>query len=181
MKLLDAREILEGFPEGDRAPFLEAAVKKADGRVREMGRRIRNVSGKIAKEPDETHMPYKCFMEVFMDPELAGRIRHRDALKRLKTSLQGDDRHEQFSKLIDRAKQADIIEVAEALGLEVRRQGRNFVCRCPFHDEKTPSFTVYPDQGRYHCYGCGAHGDTLDLYQEIRGVAFKTAVRELSK
>ncbi len=51
---------------------------------------------------------------------------------------------------------------------------------CPFHQEKTPSFYVYTDEQYYHCYGCGQHGDVLNLIQEKEGIEFKDTIRTLA-
>ena len=61
--------------------------------------------------------------------------------------------------LVDRA------DVAEVVGerVQLRRRGGNFFGLCPFHTEKTPSFSVNPERGFYHCFGCGAHGTALDF------------------
>ena len=60
----------------------------------------------------------------------------------------------------DLISRADIIEV---LGkrIQLKKAGREYKANCPFHDEKTPSFTVSPNKGFYHCFGCGAHGTAL--------------------
>lgn len=50
---------------------------------------------------------------------------------------------------------------------------------CPFHAESTPSFTIYTDQNTFHCYGCSAHGDVIDLIQHIHQVDFPTALKYL--
>ncbi|WP_372398172.1 CHC2 zinc finger domain-containing protein [Azospirillum sp. HJ39] len=59
----------------------------------------------------------------------------------------------------------DILEVAKKLGIqaEKRRQGNRVLALCPFHQENTPSFTLFPKDGRYHCFGCQANGGILDL------------------
>lgn len=51
--------------------------------------------------------------------------------------------------------------------------GRKWLGRCPFHGEKTPSFTVFEEQGRFHCFGCGAHGDVFDFWALRRGYEVK--------
>ncbi|MBW8783875.1 MAG: DNA primase, partial [Novosphingobium sp.] len=58
--------------------------------------------------------------------------------------------------------------------------GHEFKACCPFHNEKTPSFTVNDDKGFYHCFGCGAHGDVIRWMTDQRGLAFMDAVRELA-
>ena len=58
--------------------------------------------------------------------------------------------------------------------------GREWKACCPFHDEKTPSFTVNDEKGFYHCFGCGAHGDAIRFLTEARGLPFMDAVKELA-
>jgi len=60
------------------------------------------------------------------------------------------------------------------------KAGREFKACCPFHNEKTPSFTVNDDKGFYHCFGCGAHGDVIRWMTDQRGLAFMDAVKELA-
>ena len=177
----EVRGIFEDFPEGEQAPFLEQATRKAERRLKGMKATMRGIMRQVSAEPPETHPLYKSAIETFLVPELSQRIKALDVLERLKATLKGDDKQARFSELIDRAKQVDIVDVAESLDLDVRRRGRNYVALCPFHAEKTPSFVIYPGQNRFFCYGCQASGDTLDLYQRIRGVDFKQAVKELVK
>ena len=69
----------------------------------------------------------------------------------------------------------------ESRGLELRRNGPEgqFVCLCPLHAEKTPSFTIYSD-GRYYCFGCGGHGDIMDLCAKLDGLSLTEAADKLS-
>ena len=60
------------------------------------------------------------------------------------------------------------------------RAGREWKACCPFHNEKTPSFTVNDDKGFYHCFGCGAHGDAIRFLTDQRGMQFMDAVKELA-
>ncbi|KAF0115699.1 MAG: DNA primase [Rhodospirillaceae bacterium] len=66
-------------------------------------------------------------------------------------------------------------------GVRLVRRGREYVGLCPFHKEKTPSFTVNEDKGFYYCFGCGAHGDVIDFVMHRDGVSFKEAVERLSR
>jgi DNA primase len=74
---------------------------------------------------------------------------------------------------------ADIVEV---LGrrIQLKKAGREFKACCPFHDEKTPSFTVSPQKGFYHCFGCGAHGTALGFLMEYEHLSFVDAVEALA-
>ncbi len=72
--------------------------------------------------------------------------------------------------------------LAEVVGRHVRltRHGREYQGLCPFHKEKTPSFTVNEQKGFYHCFGCGAHGSLFDFVMAIEGVSFRDAVGKLA-
>lgn len=63
----------------------------------------------------------------------------------------------------------------------LKRNGSHYVGCCPFHKEDTPSFVVYHDQGRWHCFGCGADGDAYEFLQKIEGIDFATAKRRLAE
>uniref|UniRef100_UPI00082EAF82 DNA primase n=1 Tax=Novosphingobium lentum TaxID=145287 RepID=UPI00082EAF82 len=60
------------------------------------------------------------------------------------------------------------------------KAGREFKACCPFHNEKSPSFTVNDEKGFYHCFGCGAHGDAIRWLTDQRGLSFMDAVKELA-
>ncbi|WP_017672551.1 DNA primase [Blastomonas sp. AAP53] len=64
--------------------------------------------------------------------------------------------------------------------VKVQRAGREFKACCPFHNEKTPSFTINDDKGFYHCFGCGAHGDAIRFMTDHQGLGFMDAVKELA-
>ncbi len=68
--------------------------------------------------------------------------------------------------------------VAAIIGqyVKLRRRGKDLVGLCPFHVEKTPSFTVTPAKGRWHCFGCGAGGDVLTFIRRIERVNFPRAL-----
>lgn len=65
--------------------------------------------------------------------------------------------------------------------ITLKRQGRTLVGVCPFHVEKTGSFVVWPDEDRFHCFGCGASGDIFSFYQQEAKCEFKDALKELAK
>jgi len=65
--------------------------------------------------------------------------------------------------------------------VKIVRKGREFEGLCPFHSEKTPSFTVSDEKGFYHCFGCGAHGDAIRWLTDAGGMGFIDAVRQLSQ
>ena len=73
--------------------------------------------------------------------------------------------------------------LASVIGRRVRlqRKGREHLGLCPFHKEKTPSFTVNEEKGFYHCFGCGAHGSVFDFVMETDGLTFPEAVEKLAQ
>ena len=75
---------------------------------------------------------------------------------------------------------ADIVEVVGAR-VPLKRQGREYAACCPFHDERSPSFTVSPNKQFYHCFGCGAHGTALSFLMQYDRLEFLDAVEELAR
>ena len=75
---------------------------------------------------------------------------------------------------------SDIVEVVGAR-VPLKKQGREYAARCPFHDERSASFTVSPTKQFYHCFGCGAHGTALSFLIQFDRLEFLDAVEELAK
>jgi DNA primase len=73
----------------------------------------------------------------------------------------------------------DIVDVIERY-LPLKKGGANYQACCPFHSEKTPSFTVSPSKQFYHCFGCGAHGSALSFIMQYSGLGFIEAVEDLA-
>lgn len=75
------------------------------------------------------------------------------------------------------------VGVAEIIGeyVSLKRAGAHFKALCPFHQEKTPSFIVSPEKGIWHCFGCGKGGDVFAFIQEIEGVDFREALKQLAE
>jgi DNA primase len=74
----------------------------------------------------------------------------------------------------------DIVDVIEQR-LPLKKAGREYQACCPFHNEKTPSFTVSPGKQFYHCFGCGAHGSAVGFLMEYEILAFPEAIEELAR
>ncbi len=74
------------------------------------------------------------------------------------------------------------VSLSDVIGAKVKlvRKGREYTGLCPFHNEKTPSFTVNEAKGFYHCFGCGAHGDVIKFEMEANGLPFMDAVTKLA-
>jgi hypothetical protein len=74
----------------------------------------------------------------------------------------------------------DIVDVIERY-VPLKKSGANYAACCPFHNEKSPSFTVSQSKQFYHCFGCGAHGTAISFVMEHAGMGFIDAVEELSR
>ncbi len=79
-------------------------------------------------------------------------------------------------ELVDRT---DIVEIVRAR-VEMKKKGQNYQARCPFHEEKTPSFTVSETKQFYYCFGCGAHGNALDFLINYDRMEFRDAIEYLA-
>ena len=85
-----------------------------------------------------------------------------------------------MSSSVDKIKERlGIVDVVGSY-VKMERAGGSFKARCPFHNEKTPSFFVSPDRGSYYCFGCGAKGDIFSFVEEFEGLDFKGALKVLA-
>ena len=74
----------------------------------------------------------------------------------------------------------DVVDVVDK-SVPLKKAGANYSACCPFHNEKTPSFTVSPSKQFYHCFGCGAHGTAISFLMEYNGLSFVEAIHELAQ
>lgn len=74
-------------------------------------------------------------------------------------------------------------EIVELISqyVQLKKTGRSYKGLCPFHQEKTPSFIVFPDSGNFHCFGCGKGGDAFTFYMGVEHVEFREALQELAR
>lgn len=73
----------------------------------------------------------------------------------------------------------DIVDIIDAR-VKLKKKGKNYSACCPFHNEKTPSFSVSQDKQFYHCFGCGVHGNAIDFMMEYERLEFPEAIEELA-
>ncbi|MGH9322697.1 MAG: CHC2 zinc finger domain-containing protein, partial [Vicinamibacteria bacterium] len=76
---------------------------------------------------------------------------------------------------------SDLARIVAERGIEVKRRGKSLVACCPFHEEKTPSFTITPSKGLFHCFGCGVSGDVIGFVCRYDGISFGDALWKLAR
>ena len=74
---------------------------------------------------------------------------------------------------------ADIVDIVSQR-VDLQKRGKDYFGLCPFHSEKTPSFSVAPDKGIFHCFGCGKGGNSINFLMEYEKIDFIDAVMELA-
>ena len=74
----------------------------------------------------------------------------------------------------------DIVDIIDK-HVKLKKAGQNYSACCPFHNEKSPSFSVSPTKQFYHCFGCGVHGTAISFLMEYNGMGFRDAVKELAE
>ena len=83
---------------------------------------------------------------------------------------------------LERMKQnISLLRLIESQGYELKKQGKDYVTHCPFHEDDTPSLVITPDKNLFHCFGCDAAGSVIDWVMKTQGVSFKHAVELLRK
>ena len=80
----------------------------------------------------------------------------------------------------DLQEKVDIDQVISS-HVNLKRRGKTLVGLCPFHNEKTPSFTVYPDTRSFYCFGCGAGGDVISFVRRVENLDYIEAVRQVAQ
>ena len=104
-------------------------------------------------------VPWIYFLRIKYNPAMAGKI--------------------PSTFINDLISRVDIVDVVDRR-VPLTRKGREFMACCPFHEEKTPSFTVSPNKQFYHCFGCGAHGTAIGFLMDYANLGFVEAVEELA-
>jgi DNA primase len=84
------------------------------------------------------------------------------------------------SFIADLLNRVDIVDVV-GQHVKLKKAGANFQGLCPFHSEKSPSFSVSPTKQFYHCFGCGAHGSAISFLMEYAGLGYVDAIEDLAR
>ena len=85
------------------------------------------------------------------------------------------------TKTIEEVKERIVIEDIVKEYIAIKKSGRNYVCCCPFHNERTPSFFIFPDKNCFRCFGCGESGDGISFIRKIEDLNFIETIEFLAK
>jgi DNA primase len=107
-------------------------------------------------------------------------------IRRKCTCIAGADAYTFVATMIPQSFIQDLlarVDIVDVVGryVQLKKGGQNLLGLCPFHGEKSPSFTVSPSKQFYHCFGCGAHGSAIGFLMEHRGLGYVDAIRELAQ
>lgn len=187
-KLTD-EELLPIFPEAkeiipEKISEYQEERTNLINRMRTFRDKVKKVT--VAKKKDEFFVWFwgYAYLKHLFAPGVVLIDKHLFRLKRQLRMLNGNNQTNNaeldFANQKERAKQRSLVDIALPYLVRARYGGNRITALCPFHEEKTPSFTVYADQNTFHCYGCQAHGDVINFKMKIDNLSFKEAVKELA-
>lgn len=175
-------DLLETF--GDALETMDDKIEELKEDRREYVRKIYDLAKKYVHGDDmDSYFARQC-IEYFLIKELQKvekSLFRLQRLKRLKKQPKRKSRRGITTEDIERARNASLISLAEQYIGQVRRSGKNYIAKCPFHDDGTPSFYIYAESNRFHCFGCGASGDAIAFIEKVAGFDFKDAIYYLIK
>lgn len=175
---LTQTEIIEAFPEA--AEIVSALLSELEQKRFTLVTNIKQRLTDINAESDDEMYRYfwRTWLKLTLGQELVDLDKQLGRLNRLLRAIRGVPSPK--GALTD-----DMIQVAREVPIEslldqqFRRSGRTLIGLCPLHDEKTPSFHIYPKDNRAWCFGCNKGGDSIGLTMLIHSYDFKSAVKFL--
>lgn len=173
------KELLEIFPEAKE--IIPQKIREWET-VFEKGRgELKNLFVFIADQKTDNFSTWflKRVASLFLMPSILEAKRQILRLKIMLSIFSPSGKYlERWQEKVGIARQYPIVEIAKG-SLELKQSGRNFVSLCPFHNEKTPSFVIFPEDGRFKCFGCQEYGDVIKLTMALYGIGFVDAVKML--
>jgi len=177
------RELLRIFPEAKQIipeKLQEALARKEqfiDFIVRPYLKEIRRF------QDDFTRWFYKEVLKVFTRERLSRLNLSILRLKRFNNLIVSNGRaesvEERYEANLEQARQSPLLEIVNSL-TKLRKGGKNYVGKCPLHQERSPSFYVYPETNSFYCFGCHKGGDVIKFVELYYGYDFKGAIEYLN-
>jgi hypothetical protein len=171
---------LEVFPEAQQ--FIPDTIRDLQSAATTSRAQVEAELHAIESIPDRaSHWFSRAFLKYTFRPvrDLAFANKRIRSLKWL-LPTQNQNRKAQWQNALNKARESDIVQVAEHYGLQLRKSGGTYKSLCPSHAERIPSFHLYPPS-RFVCFGCDIKGDVIALVQLIEKCSFKDAVNKLQR
>ncbi len=174
---ISERDLLSDIP--DAASMLLSQISEWSRKKLQFEKAIEaHVAFAIARIADEFERWFALEI-IKISPEGQDYERCAQHIRRLKILLRGLVPGRDRSILnVDGARLVPIVEVISR-DLVIKRSGSRYVALCPFHPEKSPSFTIYPATNSYYCHGCGKGGDGIQFLRDLHNLSFTDAVKAL--
>lgn len=178
LKLTD-REVLEIFPESKK--IIPQKIKEWNEALKKEEARLKDCLLFIYDQNLDGFSTW--FLErvakLYLMPPILESSKHIVRLKRMLSITSPDGKNlERWQEKVETAREYPIEALARSK-LEMRQSGRNFTSLCPFHNERRPSFYIYPETNTYHCFGCQENGDIIKLTMYLYGISFREAIQML--
>ncbi|MCX6766834.1 MAG: CHC2 zinc finger domain-containing protein [Candidatus Moranbacteria bacterium] len=170
------KELLKIFPEAEE--IIPEKIQEYKDAIQAEEKKIQSCLSEIYSSGIDSFSAWMAeeMVKIFLFPDLLALDKQLLRLRRFQPIITPSKNSNALSdEQIEIARNYPIEELAQTK-LDLRPSGKNFVSLCPFHDEKTPSFFIFPKDGKFHCFGCREHGDVIKLTMALHGVAFRDAV-----
>jgi len=187
---LSDTELLSIFPEAkeiipEKIQEYEADRKNLITRMKVFHNAINNIADTEQKDKFFIWF-WHSYLKYFYAPAVVQIDKHLSRLYRQNRIFYKSDNNystieAKWAEQKERAKNQSLHDIALPQLEKARQVGNRITACCPFHDDRTPSFTIYINQNTYHCFGCQAHGNVITFKMKIDNLSFKEAVKELAK
>jgi hypothetical protein len=181
---LSDKELIKVFfscPKEANSLFSEK-IKEWEAKEKEIFKEIAPFLRKIRSIKDEFNRWFlRESLKILVSSELNEIVNHIQRLNRLKIIATSDNAKGKINNLeidLEIARKTPILNIASSF-LRLRRSGKNYLALCPFHQEKHPSFYIYPETNSFYCFGCGKGGDVIKFVQLAFGYSFKETLNYL--
>ncbi len=181
---LSDKELIELFPEAKEIisekikEWQEVERKIIEEQVKPFLRKLKGVKDEVKRRF------YKESLKLMVNPMLVKAVNNIQRLRRLefianyRPKKDVKSKARDFEAKIEQAKQTPIVDIASSF-LQLKKSGRNYKALCPFHQEKHPSFYLYPETNSFYCFGCNQGGDVIKLVELAFNLEFKEAIEYL--
>jgi hypothetical protein len=170
------QELLDIFPEAKK--IIPSKIREWESRKKKLERIIKSRLREINNVPDELDRWLK--REGVKCGLVSDLVEANRNLYRLESQMYLiDGRHKNNytsgKDTLARAKEVGLVPIVER-DIQLKKTGKIFTGQCPFHEDRHPSFVIYPDSNRWMCYGCGKQGDVIDYVMLKHGLNFHQAI-----